>query len=292
VRHEYSLAHLTALSLPPPRLVEIAARSGYRYVGLRLNRVTSEEVLYDLAHDRALMHETKARLAATGVEVLDVELARMDPDHDPQSYASLLEAGAQLGARHVITQLPDPDRERATERYAALCDLAKPLGLTLDLEFPSWTETPDLATATQVLRAVNRTNAGMLIDTLHFDRSDCSLEELAALPRGWFNYVHVCDAPKEKPATKEGLIHAARCERLFPGEGGIDVRAILACLPEDIPYALEIPRDSLARVLGVEECARLALEAARNHLDGDDVASSGSRGARAAVPKPVPARAF
>ncbi len=272
MRHEFSLAHLTALSLPPPRLIEVAARSGYRYVGLRLNRVTPDEVLYDLAHDRALMKETKARLAGTGVDVLDVELARMDPGHDAQSYASLLEAGAELGAHHVITQLPDPDRERATERYAALCDLAKPLGLTLDLEFPSWTETPDLATATQVLRAVNRTNAGMLIDALHFDRSSCSLDELAKLPRGWFHYVHVCDAPKEKPTTKEGLIHAARCERLFPGEGGIDVRAILACLPQDIPYALEIPRDSLARVLGVEECARLALEAARNHLDGNEVA--------------------
>ena len=50
------------------------------------------------------------------------------------------------------------------------------------------------------------------------------------------------------------------------------MRAILGCLPQDIPYALEIPRDSLARVLGVEECVRLALEAARNHLDGDEIA--------------------
>ena len=29
VKHDYSLAHLTVLSLPPPELVEIAARAGY-----------------------------------------------------------------------------------------------------------------------------------------------------------------------------------------------------------------------------------------------------------------------
>ncbi len=84
MRHEYSLAHLTVLSLSPPQMVEAAARTGYEYVGLRLTRVTPAEPLYDLAHDRALMKETKARLAATGVRVLDIELFRMDPSLEPE----------------------------------------------------------------------------------------------------------------------------------------------------------------------------------------------------------------
>jgi hypothetical protein len=37
-RHDYSLAHLTALSLSPPELVDAAAAAGYRYVGLRMTR--------------------------------------------------------------------------------------------------------------------------------------------------------------------------------------------------------------------------------------------------------------
>ena len=77
MRHEYSLAHLTVLSLTPPQLVEVAARTGYEYVGVRITRVTPAEVLYDLARDRALMRETKARLSDTGIAVLDVELFRM-----------------------------------------------------------------------------------------------------------------------------------------------------------------------------------------------------------------------
>jgi len=264
---EYSLAHLTVLSLGPPEMVDVAARTGYRYVGLRLNRITPTEVLYPLMTDRALMKETKAHLAGTGVGVWDIECARMGPDTEPESLMSLLEAGAELGARHVLTQLPDPDFDRATDRFGRLCDLAKPLGLGVDLEFVSWTETPDLTRAVEVLNAVDRPNAGILVDTLHFDRSSCSIAALRRLPPEWFNYAHVCDAPTEKPTTTDELIYTARSDRLFPGDGGIDVRGILACLPEDIPYALEIPGDLLVAKVGLEEYARRALQSSRHHLD-------------------------
>lgn len=270
MKREFSLAHLTALSLSPPRLVEVAARAGYPYVGLRLNRVTPNEPLYPLADDRALMMETKARLADSGVAVLDIELARMGPENDSRSYGPILEAGAELGATHILTQLPDRDRDRATEHFAALCDLARPLGLGIDLEFVSWTDTPDLEAAAKVLRAVNRTNAGIMVDTLHFARSGSSLEELRKLPREWFRYAQVCDAPAQAPKTREELIHAARFERLFPGEGALSVREILACLPPGIPFALEIPRVSLSRLIGAEEYVRLALRAAQSYLDAPE----------------------
>jgi 4-hydroxyphenylpyruvate dioxygenase-like putative hemolysin/sugar phosphate isomerase/epimerase len=78
-RHDYSLAHLTALSLSPPELVDAAAATGYRYVGLRMTKVTPQEPHYPLASDPALMRATKTHLAATGIEVLDVELARIAP---------------------------------------------------------------------------------------------------------------------------------------------------------------------------------------------------------------------
>lgn len=267
MKHEYSLAHLTALRLSPVELVAAAARAGYQYVGLRLTRVTAAEPLYPLIADRALMQSTKGRLAATGIRVLDVELARMDPGTGPEDYVPLLEAAAELGARHVITQLPDPDRTRAADRFGVICDLAAALGLGIDLEFPSWTHTPDLVEAARVVGAAKKRNAGILVDVLHFDRSGSSLEQLRALPSEWFRFVHVCDAPAEHPATREGVIHAARADRLFPGDGGIDVLGILGCLPPDIPYALEIPGDARAAEVGLAEYARLALRRAQEYLD-------------------------
>lgn len=281
MKHAYSLAHLTVLALPPLRMIDAAARAGYDYVSLRLTRVTPTETLYPLITDRTLMKETKARLAATGVSVWDVELARMAPEDDPESYVPLLEAAAELGARHVITQLPDPDRNRAVDRFAAFCDLARPLGLGCDLEFVMWQATSDLAEAARVLKAVGKSNAGVLVDMLHFDRSDSSVEELKRLPREWFHFAHVCDAPKQKPTSLEGLLHQARCERLFPGDGGIDLHGILACLPPDIPYSLEIPGVTLAGQIGLEEYACRALRATRNFLEAAAVISTSTAAARA-----------
>lgn len=268
MKHDYSLAHLTVLSLTPPEVIAVAARCGYRYASLRMTRVTNAEPLYDLARDRALMKETKARLNDTGLDVLDVELFRMDPKLGPDDFAAELEATAELGATNIIAQLPDPNRERATERFARLCDLAKPLGIFVNLEFPHWTETGTLAEATNVLRAVNRPNAAVLIDTLHMARSGSSVEDLRKLPRKWFRFAHVCDAEQQVPRTLEGIIRTGREERLFPGEGTIDVRGILACLPDEIPYSLEIPRSALTKAVGPEEVARLAIRVAESLLDG------------------------
>jgi len=265
MHYEFSLAHLTVLQCTPPQMVEIASKTGYDYVSLRMTAVTATEQTYPLMDDREMMKETKARMADTGVRVLDIELARMDPDTEPETYLSFLEAGGELGARAVIAQLPDANRERATERFKRLCDLAKPFGLTVDLEFPSWTQTPDLKSAAAVLEAVNRPNGGILIDTLHFDRSGSSLEDLKNLPRQWFHFVHLCDAPAQIPATTEEIIHAARADRYFPGEGQLNLRQILACMPT-VPYSLEIPNETLMNKLGPEEFARRAITATRKYL--------------------------
>lgn len=270
MKHNYSLAHLAALGLKPPELIDAAADAGYRYVGLRLNRTTPEEDLYDLINDPVLMRETKARLKDRGIQVWDIEVARMDPERDHKHYQDFLEAGAELGARHVITQMPDPDRERAISRFAALCDMAKPLGLSIDLEFVSWTEVPSLEVAASIVREANKLNSGILVDMLHFDRSNSSLDLLRSLPKEWFTWAHVCDAPGEHPTTREGLIHHGRRERLFPGEGGINVKEILSCLPDDSVYALEIPNEALAAKIGYKEYARRAIRAAEHHLDQDN----------------------
>jgi sugar phosphate isomerase/epimerase len=263
---EFSLAHLTVLSLSPPDMIAVAARTGYRHVGLRLIAVTAETPGYPLMNDKAMMRETKSRLGDTSVGVLDIEFVRLAPETDIASFESFLESGAELGARHVITAAYDPDRARLIERYAALCDLAAPFRLSVDLEFYPWTTVPNLSNAVEVVGAADRPNSGILLDTLHFDRSDSTFDELDRVPSNWLPFVHVCDAPAERPATTEGLIFTARAERLFPGDGGIDIAAIMRHMPPDIPVAVEIPMERLTREVGPEEVARRAREAAARVL--------------------------
>lgn len=267
MKHAYSLAHLSAISLPPVDLIEVAARTGYEYVGLRLTRVTDTEPLYPIIASGTAMRATKAALADTGVRVWDVELARMDPAHTPEMYRPLLDATAELGARQIIAQLPDPDRARAHDRFAQLCDIAAPMGITVNLEFPWWTETGNLATATAVLEAAQAANAGMLVDMLHFYRSRSSLQALAALPRQWFNYAHLCDGLAVMPADLTATLFEARSYRLAPGEGEFDVKNILAAMPQEMTYVLEIPNDPACAEIGFEGWARHILQTAKQHLD-------------------------
>jgi hypothetical protein len=53
--------------------------------------------------------------------------------------------------------------------------------------------------------------------------------------------------------------------------------SILDALPAGIPFALEIPRAMLVAQVGPKEHARLAIDAARHHLDAAHADRSPSR---------------
>jgi sugar phosphate isomerase/epimerase len=258
----FSLAHLTILDEPPPAAIEVAARAGYRYAGLRLLPAAPGGIAYPLMEDASLLRATLARMQATGVEVFDLEIVRLGPATDPRSFLPFFEAGERLSARAVLVAGDDPDAARLTDRFAALCDLGAPFGLSMDLEFMPWTEVPDLPAARRIVAAAARPNGGILVDALHFDRSAGRPADLATLPRDWLHYVQLCDAPAERPADTAAMIHTARAERLFPGEGGIDLAAILRALPRDLPVSLEIPTATLARTVDATERALRARRAA------------------------------
>ncbi len=261
----FSLAHLTLQNCTLDDFVEIAARTGYDCVSLRMTRVSDKDRIYPLTSDASLRNNLKRHVNDAGLGILDVELALMDPITEPETYVPLLDASADLGAREIIVQLPDPDRQRAIDRYGRLCDLAAERGLGAALEFVSWTETSDVRSAAAIVEAASRDNGGLLIDMLHFDRSGSALEDLERIPREWFRFVHLCDAPRAAPSLTEGVINTARSARLFPGDGQINIREILRRIPT-VPCSLEIPNSELTSILGPEEFARRALEAARDYL--------------------------
>lgn len=265
----FSLAHLTVLGLAPPEMVRVAARTGYTHVGLRLIAVTDTTPGYPLMQDPAMMRATRAALAETGVGVLDIEFVKITPEIDVAALEPFMAAGAELGARHVITAPYDPDLGRLADRLASISDLAGRHGLTAVLEFFPWTVVPDLETAAQVVEAAGRSETGILVDTLHFDRSRSRSEDLDRLPPSRFPFVHVCDAPVRERYTTDELLHAGRAERLPPGEGEIDIRGILAHLPADVPVALEVPMTAMTAADGVEAVALRVRRAAGRLLDGD-----------------------
>lgn len=260
---DFSLAHLTALSLDPPNIVGLAAKTGYRYAGIRLLPAAPGGIAYPLMDEPALMKETLARMSDTGIGIFDLEIIRLDEAFDVETFIPFFETGARLGAKAILVAGDDADEARLTASYAALCQAARPFALSADLEFMPWTKVPDASTALRIVKAADQPNGGVLVDALHFGRSSSSLADVAAIPRHWLHYAQICDAPGGMPDTVAEMIHAARCERLLPGEGGIDLAGLFATLPADLPVSVEIPSDTRMPALGPEEWARQALAAAK-----------------------------
>jgi len=262
VRPRFSLAHLTVIRLKPPKAIEAAARTGYDTVGLRLTGGTETTPAYPLMDDKPLMRATKAAMSATGIGVLDIEFVRITPEIDVPALEPFMAAGAELGARYVIVSAYDPDLSRFAQRLAAVSDLASQYGLRAVLEFFPWTVVPDLGAAVRIVEAAERPPLGILVDTLHFDRSASRLDDLDRISASRLPFVHVADAPVQARYTTEELLHAGRVERLPPGEGWIDIKRILSHMPQDIPVALEVPMTAVAAVEGEEAVALRVRQAA------------------------------
>jgi len=262
-----SAAHLTAIDLTPPDFVEAAARAGFDAVGLRLIRVTEASPGYPLMQDAAMLRATQAALRASGLFVNDIEFIRLTPDFDPASLAGFLDAGAELGARQVITAPYDPDLDRMADRLAALDALAADRGLGVVLEFFPWTVVPDLAACWNLVRQAGP-RIGILADSLHMDRSGSDPGLLAQLPPSRLPFAHLCDAPVAPAYTADELLFTAREARLPPGEGKIDLAGFLRALPPDTPLGLEVPMDALARAEGSEAVLTRVARATRTLLAG------------------------
>jgi sugar phosphate isomerase/epimerase len=263
---QFSLAHLTVLSLPPPEAIRVAARAGYQSVGLRLLRVTEQSPGYPLMDDPPMLRETRAAIAETGVGVLDIEFVQLRPETDIAGLKPLLAAGSALGARYLIAAPYDPDLSRLADKFGALCDLAAPFGISVVLEFFPWTVVPGVAEANAIVTAAGRTNSGILVDMLHFDRSASTLDQLDKVDPARLPFVHVCDAPGGANWTVEQLLHTARAERLPPGEGDIPIKQIMSHMPPGIPIGLEVAMTALTAEIGPEAVARRVFNAAAQLL--------------------------
>jgi sugar phosphate isomerase/epimerase len=236
MKQEFSLAHLTVLGCAPPEMTYIAARAGYDYVSIRpIYMALPGEPNYALADNPQMLKQTKRALASTGVRVHDIELARVYEGLHPTKYLPAMEVAAELGAKAVLSSIWSGEREFYIEKFGEICDLAKPFGLTVDLEY-----VPIAAVA----------NLAQAVD---------------ALPREWFHFAHLCDAPAEIPTERAEMIRILREARLYVGDGGIDVASILAHIPHCV-YSIELPNKEKHEEVGYAEHATLCLERLKAYL--------------------------
>ena len=263
----YSMAYLTSSLCTPPQAVRLASELGFSYVGLRLLPNAAGAPQQFLIGQPEVLRETVAIQQDTGVGVFDLEIIRIGDGFDPQTYLPLLETGAALKAKAVLVAGDDLVESRLTDGYARLCELMAPYGMTADLEFMPWTAVPDAKAALRIVNAAGKpANAGILVDALHVGRSTTTLDDIRAIPRDLLHYAQICDAEAGLHFSTEQMIHTARCERLLPGEGTIDVKGIFEALPGDLPVSVEVVHVDRMAQMGQLAWARQCLDASRSFL--------------------------
>ncbi len=262
-----SLAHLSAIELSPPELVQVAARVGFDAVGLRLIAVNDASPGYALMDDARLMRATKSALHDCEIAVQDIEFVRVTPElsHDPDALLPFLDCGAELGAQQVICAPYDPDLARLSDSLAWICDAAAGRGIGTLLEFFPWTNVPDLATCHTVVQQAG--DVGILVDALHFDRSGSAPGDLAQIAPQRLPMLHLCDAMRAGEYSTDELLFTAREARLPPGQGQIDLAAIIAAMPPECPVGVEVPMAAAQRRHGVEYVLRQCHDGARALLE-------------------------
>ena len=224
--------------LSPPETVAAAAAGGFDGVGLWV-----EPAQWTAETTRAVCD----RVADAGLKVIDVEVIWIKPGPLDPDHLRILDVGGAVGAAHALVVSSDPDHGATAAKFAALCEHAAPLGIGVALEFGLFTDVKTIHQASSILQRVLHPAARLLVDTLHLDRSDGSATDVAMVPREWLTYAQLCDASASRPAPDDvqAIIHEAVYGRLLPGEGALDLDAVLDALPVGLPLSIELRSQAL-----------------------------------------------
>jgi sugar phosphate isomerase/epimerase len=178
-----------------------------------------------------------------------VDLPADDPalgDFDAEDVFAMATA---LGAEVVsVLALFDPpvDAVEAARTFGALCDDAARRDLRLAAEFIPGTGIPDLALAWEIVRRADRANGGLILDCWHFDRSRSDLALLRSIPPERIFALQLDDAPAQ---AGDDLATESLHGRLIPGEGELDLGALLSALAVVPPLVgPEVFSDALSRL--------------------------------------------
>lgn len=264
--YRFSLAFLTTSEISIIEAIKVAAEAGYAHIGIRLLPAATDGP-YPILTDHNLLKDVKAVMSETGVSVADIEIVRIGENFHLENFKQFLEQGAELGAKNILVAGDDGNLSRLTQNYGHFCEMAAQYNMTADLEFMPWTKVPNLSTALKVIEATNLSNAAVLIDAIHLERSDSTLEQVRNVAPRFINYAQICDVPFIENPTAEQMIFAAREERLNPGEGDIDFTALLDALPKDIVLSIEIPNLQKAKTIPALKRAQDALLETKKYIE-------------------------
>ena len=263
----YPMAPNEISPFPFEKRVEVAARAGYRGLGLLHADLMA-------VSNRLGLSEMRRILDANGMHHIELEFlsdwyaqgrARAESD---MVRKDLLEAAEALSARciKIAPSIEEPllddvalDMPRMIESFAALSREAVQYGTSIALEIMPFSNIRTLSAALELVSTDPQPNGGLYIDIWHMARGGIDYSEVAKIPQQFIKAVELDDADRDVVGT---LWDDTNFHRRLCGEGALDIPAFLKATRETGyrgPYAVEIISREHRR-LSLEEEAKRSFE--------------------------------
>lgn len=266
--YRIGIENISVFGLPPVEFVTLASDLGCQHISTGLTGFDFGIHAYpsfSLREDAALRREMQAVMRDTGVSISLGEGCTIRPGVVAADYARDLDLFAELGTERINTVSMEPDFGRTCAEFAQMAEMTAERGLRITTEFAPALAIGDLPTAVEAVRRIGRPDFRLLIDTMHLVRSGGGAADIAALDPDLIDYVQLCDAPLTP--RFESYLEESMFERMAPGEGELGLPELLAVLPAERVYALEVPLRSEARAgAGPHQRLGRCVEAARRLL--------------------------
>lgn len=236
------IAFISALSMPPVQLIEMAARLGCGHVSMALAPMGANPYdfpAWSLRENAALLADVKAAAAGNGVRLSIGEVILIRPGVDVADSASDLDLFAQLGVAGVNALSIDPDGPRGLDQIAAFTQMAEQRGLRPLLEFMPGLPIGSMDSAIAATQHVGDARLKLVVDCMHLARSGGTAADIAQCPPDLIADVQLCDVPlvAVRPNYGDEALH----HRLIPGDGELPLADIAGAIPRQATISLEVP---------------------------------------------------
>jgi len=266
--HPIGLEYLTLYGTHPVDYIRIAAEAGCSQVSLFTGPVAVPESPAhppSILDDPGLRRDIRAALDGHGISVSLVEGFLVSPGHSVAAYDRTLDLLAELGASRINAVSFDA-LDRTVDELGTLAEMTAARGVTLTMEPCPLFTIDSFACALDIVRDVANPNLKLLVDTLHFCRSD-GFAMIDRIDPALIDYVQICDGPLVA-SSPEAYLDEALYDRLPPGEGELPLAKVLGRMPDGVTVSAETPmRRRRHAGFNDAQIAGLAVEGTRKVLE-------------------------
>jgi 2-keto-myo-inositol isomerase len=255
-----------------PGDIRVASEAGYDLIEIWAKKMTAYLSNHTLEGLKGLLKKAKLKpLAINSVEFITFNASweKINTMNLIRRYAKIAEV---LKCPYIVL-VPSPrpkgtsDQEVFTESVTVLREISDKFeGYKVKFAFEflgfDWCSVSTLEQGAEIVRAVNRDNVGLILDTFHFYAGGSTPNSIKKADKRKIFVVHINDS-EDLPKRELQDSH-----RLYPGEGVIPLREIFVSLKEiqyDGPVSIEMFRPEYWSQ-PPEEVAKKGIEAIRKFL--------------------------